>query len=221
MGLPDNDAKAALSEAVIRPVWLGWLDVLGQPVRVTTAPYPVTFIGTGDPDLDGQTFGALDPGQIISVSEVNNKEGGADTVTCTLSGLISVDSAFMNLIGNRANWQGRVGRLWLMMYDSALQRVGLPWSYYTGYMMVPRILGDPGSEGKPGSQVITIEIESYLAALTQASGRTYLSQREYDSADTSADASIAIANGTSGAALSGTGGGWTQYDMIGRGGLMF
>jgi hypothetical protein len=39
-------------------------------------------------------------------------------------------------------------------------------------------------------------IESYLAALTSASNRTYLDQERYDAGDLSARAAIAIANGS-------------------------
>jgi len=189
MGAPDAAAQAAIAADVIRPVFVGFLDILGDPIRVTTAPYSVQFSGTGDADLDGQTFSAVDP-TWISISPVSNQEGGAGTVTATLSGLIGVDSDLLNQIGNKANWQGRTARLWQMMYNAGLQRVGNVWPYYTGYMNVPRIVGNATQ------QTIILEIESYLAFLKQPSGRSYLAQAEYDSGDRSADASIAVANGT-------------------------
>jgi hypothetical protein len=189
MGAPDASAQAAIAASTIHPVFVGYLDILGDPIRVTTAPYGVTFSGTNDTDLDGQTFDAID-GTFIGVSPVQNKEGGASTVTVTLSGLIGIDSDLLNQIGNKANWQGRTARLWQMMYDAGLQRVGNIWPFYTGYMSVPRIVGDATQ------QTIVLEVESYLAFLKQASGRSYLIQNQYDAGDFSAEASIAVANGT-------------------------
>lgn len=200
MSLPDAAAQAAIAEDVVRPVWLGFLDILGDPIRVTTAPFDVSFAGTGDPDLDGQTFRATDP-TWISVSPVIAKEGGGDQVTVTLSGILGIDTDLLNQIGAKANWQGRDARLWAMVVDEANQRIGGVWNYYTGVMMVPKIVGDRHS------QTIQLTVDSYLAFIGEASNRTYLSQAEYDPGDLSAAASIAIANGTSGAGLSGGGGG--------------
>jgi len=197
---PDSSAIAALDQPVIRPHTVGFLDILGDPIRVTTAPYSITFEGTGDADLDGHTFLAVDP-RFISVSAVRSKEGGGDTVSCTLSGLAGVDDELMTRIGDKANWQGRDARLWRMMFDENLQRIGNIWCYFTGYMTVPKVVGDRSA------QTIILDIETYLAFLMQASNRSWLDQARYDSGDLSAEASIAVANGTSAAALTGGGGG--------------
>lgn len=189
MAGPDLAAQEAISRRVIHPVFVVFLDILGEPVRATTAPYSIQFSGTGDTDLDGQVFTAVDA-TLVDISPINTREGGADTVTATLSGLIGVDSDLLNQIGNKLNWQGRTGRIWQMMYDENLRQVGNIWPIYTGYMNVPRITGSARE------QTIVLEIESYLAFLTQASNRSYLSQQEFDSGDRSAEASIAVANGT-------------------------
>jgi len=186
---PDSAAQAALAADVRRPVTICYLDILGDPIRVTDAPYGFAFSGTGDADLDGFTYDAVDP-QFVSVSSVKAKEGGTGTVTLTLSGLIGIDGELMNEIGSRAHWQGRSARLWKAMLDPAsLQRVGAIWTYYTGYMSVPKIIGDQSS------QTITLEVESYLGFFSQASSRTYLDQALYDAGDHSAELAIAIANG--------------------------
>jgi hypothetical protein len=191
---PDATAAAALDADVIHPVMFAYLDILGDPIRVTTAPYSVRITGTGDEDLDDNTFDAVDP-TFVAVSPIKHKEGGADTVTAQLSGLIGIDSDLLNLIGNKANWQGRFARFWLALYDRNLRQIGAIWPFHTGYMSVPQIIGSSVS------QTISLDIESYLAFLTQPSGRSYLSQAEFDPGDRSADASIAAANGTSGTGL--------------------
>lgn len=211
MSRPDATAIAALSGSVIEPHYVGYLDFSGDPFRVTTAPYNVTFSSTGDTDLDGNTFTAMDP-RMVSVSEVQHQEEGSETVTASLSGLATIDTALLNIIGNTSLWRGRTASLWLMLYDTSYSRVGNVWRFYTGRMMSAAIKGDIGG------QTIEIQIEGYLASLSQASNRTYLDQSYFDSGDLSAAASIAIANGThnTGAATSGLGGGMgSPYNRYG------
>jgi len=186
---PDVAAQGALSADVRRPVTFAFLDLKSEPVRVTNAPYNVTFTGTGDEDLDGFTFQAVDP-RFVSIGPVKAKESGSDTLTLTLSGLAGVDDELMTELGDRANYVGRDCRLWRAMLDPQdLTRIGAVWGYYTGYMSVPRITGDRLT------QVINLEVETYLAFFGQASNRTYLDQQEFDPGDRSAELAIAIANG--------------------------
>lgn len=186
---PDATAQAALAADVRRPVTIAWLDVLGQPIRVTNAPYGFSFSGTGDVDLDGFTYSAVDP-RVVSVGVVQAKEGGSDTLTLTLSGLAGIDDDLMTTLSDRANWQGRTARLWRAMLDpQSLARLGAIWTFYTGYMTVPRIVGDRAS------QTIQLEVESYLGFFTEATNRSYIDQAAYDPGDHSAELAIAIANG--------------------------
>ena len=63
------------------------------------------------------------------------------------------------------------------------------------------ILASVGVGDAAGGQTITLTMESWLSFMTQASNRTWLAQTEYDPDDLSAEASIAIFNGTKGNAL--------------------
>lgn len=211
MSRPNATAIAALSGSLLHPCFVGYLDFSGDPFRVTTAPYSVTFSSTGDTELDGNTFDAMDP-QIISVSDVQHQEDGSETVTASLSGLATVDTALLNIIGDTSLWRGRAASLWLMLYDTSYARVGNVWRFYTGRMMSAGIKGDVGG------QSIEITIESYLASLSEASNRSYLDQAYFDSGDLSAAASIAIANGTHNAgagAAAGGGGMGSPYNRYG------
>ncbi|MEZ0495396.1 hypothetical protein [Sphingomonas sp. IW22] len=186
---PDLVAQNALAADIRRPVDFAFLDIGDEPLRVTTAPSHVSISGTGDEDLDGFTFQALDP-MFVSVGRIRSKEGGGDTVTLTLSGLAGVDAALMTDLGNKANYAGRDARLWkAMLHPDTLGQIGAIWCYYTGYMSVPRIVGDRSS------QVITLDVESYLGFFSQASNRTYQDQQVYDPGDRSAELAVAIANG--------------------------
>jgi hypothetical protein len=186
---PDAAAQEALAARIRRPVTFCYLDILGDVLRLTDAPYSFAFAGTGDEDLDGHVFEALDP-QMVSVGPVKAKEGGNDTVTLRLSGMIGVDSQLLNQLGDKSAWQGRDARLWkAMLHPDSLTQIGSIWPYYTGYMSVPKIIGDQAS------QMISLDLESYLAFFSQATNRTYLDQVQYDPGDKSAELAIAIANG--------------------------
>lgn len=206
MSRPDSTASAALDQQVIRPAFLAFLDVVGDPLRACTAGKSLAFSGTSDPDLDGYTFDGVDA-QFVDISPVRMKDGGSDAVTAKLSGIVGLDTDMLNLLGNSANWQGRTARLWRIIRDEHGTQQGAIQPYYTGYMVALSIGGSP--EG----QTIEVTIESYLVAFSQASNRGYLDQEAFDPGDLSAKATIAIANGTSGNPLTGntpvsTGGGY-------------
>jgi hypothetical protein len=185
----DSTAKAAVA-GNFAPAWFIYLDIAGDPLRVTTFGADVTFSGTGDSDLDGHTFLAWDVAHVLDLGDVSNGDRGSDTLNITLNGIISIDPTFANEIGDKSKWQGRTARIWFRLYDeSGVTPQGALVAYYTGYMSkVPW-------SAEPELQKIGLEVENYLAFTTQASNRSYLNQKDYDSADTSAAATIAAANG--------------------------
>lgn len=199
MAGPDATAIAALDAKLLRPAFIAYLDIVGDPVRATTWPADLTFAGTGDPDLDGHTFMALS-GDIVEVGEVKFQEGGAETLTLSLSGLVLADNELLNLLNDESNWRGRVIRLWQAVYNEQDVRQGAFWNYYTGRMVDTPISGDPTR------QTIEMQCETYLASLSTPSGRSYLDQGEFDPLDKSPEAAIAIANGVDAYGLTGGGG---------------
>lgn len=189
MGLPDATAGAQLAAGFFRPAWVAYLDFSGDPVRATTAPANLTFAATGDVDLDGFTFIAVDP-TVVSVSDVKNAEGGSDTLTFALSGIVGPDTALLNIIGNTTLWRGRPARLWAVIYNESGAQQGAVWPFYTGRMSSAQITG------APEFQTVQVDVENYLASLKQASGRNYLDQKQYDASDNTAALKIGVANGS-------------------------
>lgn len=188
---PNAAGAAALAESLRRPVTFCFLDIAGDVVRVTDAPYSFTFADTGDEDLDGFTFDAVDS-TVVSVSPVKAKQGGSDTVTLEMSGLPGIDADLLEQVSTKALYQGRDARLWKALLDPRdPTRILSMWGYYTGVMSVPKITGDQSS------QTISLDVESYLAFFGEASNRTYLDQATFDPGDRSAELAIAIANGAS------------------------
>lgn len=187
----NGTVQAVIEGQIVNARWVCYLDVDTDPLRATTGLYNKTFSGTGDVDLDGYTFESY-PAELISVSEVQHDESGSNQVAVTMSGLVVNNAAFLALIGDRTKWQGRTARLWWYVVDAnETQITSDVYGYYTGYM------NDITINGSPDQQSITMTIEHYLTTLTVTTNKTYAMQKEFDSGDFSADASIAVANGTS------------------------
>jgi hypothetical protein len=200
----DAAASAALGGQVIAPAFFIFLDIDGlapAEQRATTFGSDVTFAGTGDPDLDGHTFPHLNP-RFLEIGEVGVSEAGSETVTVTLSGILSIHAPLLNLIADPAKWRGRAARLWVRLHDEDGAPIGGIAGYYSGYMTAPEIVPTPTE------QTILLKLENYQASSSEASNRDYLSQAEFDPADQSARATIGAANaGSAGPAAAITGGG--------------
>lgn len=192
MSLPDATASAALDGDVVKPVFFAWLDILGDEVRANSSGRDWTPTGTGDDELDDFLFVGIGA-KFVDISGVRVSDEGTETVTATLSGLPVIDSDTLNAIGDRANWQGRVARLWRVIRDASNVQQGGYQPYYTGYMTSLEIGGDEAG------QTISVAIETYLAAFSGPPNRTYLDQGRFDAGDLSPRAGIAIVNGVSGA----------------------
>lgn len=194
----DSAISTALDQQVVPIRWLILADFDGDPLRWTSAPYDRVFGGseTGDSDLDGFTFEAMDSHGdteplLMDIGSIDHAEGGSDTFTISLGALILKDTDLLNLIGNRANWQGRKIRVWWYVEDTDGSIIGdIPVSCYKGRFSAIDIAGDPSK------QTIIASAESYLSILTGSTGRTWGQQKEYDSGDTSGAATTANANGT-------------------------
>jgi hypothetical protein len=180
--------QTAIEAPIVYARWVCYLDIVDDPVRATTGLYDKTFSGTGDPDLDGDTYVPY-PSDLIEVSDVQHDEAGSNQVTVSMSGLIVNNADFLNTIGDKANWQGRTARLWWYVVDENETQIGEVYSYYTGYM------NDITITGSAQSQKIILSIENYLVSLSVTAGKTYQMQKEYDAADESPSRSIAAANG--------------------------
>lgn len=198
MSLPDATAIAALSASVIKPVFYGFLDIAGGQVRCNTSGADVTPSGTGDADLDGQTFTGIS-GDFVDISPIRYAPGGSQSVTAKISGIPGIDDATLALLADTDNWRGRNARLWRVIRNAANVQQGGFHCFYTGKMTALKHGGAPDT-----GQTIAVTIESYLAVFSQASNHTYMDQESIDSGDLSARAAIAIANGNFDGAIAGT-----------------
>ncbi len=187
--MSDPDFLAGLGEPVIRPPFLAYLDILGDPIRATTWEVSLQPQDTGDTDLDGFVFSAVSP-TVASVDAVVLQTGGSDSVTVSLSGIVGPDSDLLDVLGDPTKWKGRLARLWLLLLAEDGGRIGGVSPFYTGRMV------DFGVKGSGTAQTAIITIETYLASYTSASNRSYMDQVQFDPTDVSAGLTLAVANGS-------------------------
>lgn len=178
--------QAALEAEILHWRALIYADFVGDTLRATNNIVDKTVSGSGDSELDG-TYESFNH-NIIEISPVKHNESGSDTVSIEMSGLI-VNADLLNLIGNKANWQGRAARLWFFVSNESGGQIGDIVPYYTGYM------NDITISGSPSEQKIILTIENYLTSLSVAANRTYMLQTLYDAGDLSANATLGAANG--------------------------
>lgn len=193
MSLPDSTASTALGATVVNPVWFVFLDILPDGLRGNSAGWDISLSGTDQPDLDGDYVG-VDP-DLVSVSDLEVRSGGNGPLTIRLSGIRGLDDEDREILADPANWQGRKVRMWQMIRNAALEQQGAIRHVYTGYMMSVAHIGDTTSAS------IEIECESYLAAFSAASNRTYLESETFDPGDYVGRALLSIFNGNSSSSL--------------------
>jgi hypothetical protein len=202
-------ANVDLSAAVVRPAILLFADFVDEPLRYALAPFPLTVPGgltDADADCAGFTFTSLGD-DVLDISPVDHGEGGTDAVTVSFActpGQPELQAA----IDDISLYQGRLFRLWLVLHDGAGTVTAIsPSLGYTGYMVAPRQTVDP----EAGAWRFSMQVENWLALFGGAPSRTYLTQKVYDAADESANASAGNANSAPGII-----GGGALADAVGR-----
>lgn len=215
MSVLDPTASAALDAQVVKPVFFMFLDFVGKPVRANTSGADLPVSGSSYPEMNGHTFLGVSA-DFLDVTPVSYAPGGSKSVSATLSGIPEVDEDSLEILDNPENWRGRNAMIWRLIRNASNVQQGAIYRYYTGKMT--RI----SHRGSSQEQSITVTIESYLAALSEPSNRTYLDQERYDPGDFTARASIAVANGNISGSLNGSSGGGSIFDnLIGyRNGLL-
>jgi hypothetical protein len=227
----DATTQAALNAQIVNWRVLIYADFDGDVLRGTSGLYDKVISGSGDAELDG-TYDSFNH-ELINVSAVKHNETGSDTVSISLGGLIvNLDylqerdgdyiftrdeelirvrsSDFLNIIGDKTRWQGRIARLWFYCVDENETQIGSIIPYYTGYM------NEVGITGSADSQVVALTIENYLVSIAGAQNKTYLIQNIFDSGDLSGEASISAANGMAAAGSYGYGSGSGGFEGGGR-----
>lgn len=125
--------QTAVQAGVIRPVLIGRLDILSDPVVAWTGPGIFAPTGTGDVALDGQTFQPLAP--FLEMSPITEDMGIGGPVTLSLTGHDLDQEALRQVVRDKRQWRGRKAWLWLGLLDADEKTViASPTRVKTGVM---------------------------------------------------------------------------------------
>jgi hypothetical protein len=189
-----QDWVDALAKSGVKSYLMARLDFANESVFVWTGPYPIRPSGTGDAQLDNQTFLPLIPDVVVDVSaNTYSLTDGADAMTLTL-GISS--TSHPELAAAEAfpdEYQSRPAIIWRCMVIE-LPTLNGPAQYAyrrirTG-SMDQVIVQDDGESSK-----FVLTIEGFATFVTNSSQSNYLSQQKFDPTDRSQEFAIQIANG--------------------------
>lgn len=105
----------ALQERIVRPVLIGRLDILDDPVYSWTGPGLFAPTGSGDTALDGNTY---DPSEaFIEISAIKEDQGIGSPVTISAKAHLRDEPLLRQVVRDRRQWRGRPAYLWLGLLD--------------------------------------------------------------------------------------------------------
>lgn len=108
--------KTALEAGVVRPVLIGRLDILGDPLVAWTGPGTFAPTTSGDPALDGQVFLGMAPYIALSDAIEDQSIGGPTQIT--VSGHDLDQELLRQVVRDKRTWRGRGAWLWLGLLNA-------------------------------------------------------------------------------------------------------
>lgn len=179
-------AAQALQENVVRPVLIGRLDFLGDPVYSWTGPGLFVPSGSGDSALDGNSY---DPAEaFIDISAITENQGIGGPVTITAKAHLRDEPLLRQLVRDRRAWRGRPAYLWLGLLNSDENAVlNYPTRIKTGVMTNMLITRDAETAS------VQITVDTDLGNARSAEFR-WLDHARYHPSDTWSSYILKLAN---------------------------
>ncbi len=100
-----------LTADVVRPVFVGLLDIKDDPVMGWTGPGVFAPTLTGDPDLDGNQFTSVEGA--ATISDFVESMSGSSGVSITFSGHDNDAEVMKQIIRDKRVWRVRKAKIWL------------------------------------------------------------------------------------------------------------
>jgi hypothetical protein len=108
--------EGALAERSVRPVLIGRLDIVSDPVYAWTGPGIFAPTGSGDAALDGIIFDPAD--SFVNISTVSEDQGIGGPVTITATANADDEPLLRQVVRDRRQWRGQPAYLWLGLLNS-------------------------------------------------------------------------------------------------------
>lgn len=103
--------KTALEDSVIRPVLIGRLDILTDPITAWTGPGTFVPTTTGDAAMDGQVFTNMAP--FVELTDITEDQGIGEATSLVITGHDLDEELLRQVVRDRRQWRGRKAYLWL------------------------------------------------------------------------------------------------------------
>lgn len=192
IGVGDDTAwQASLASVGIRTAILAWFDFESGAIGVWTGSHPIT-VSDADTLLNGKTFEPIVQGTMINVGVNNFSYSGSDALTLSLAIPDTPTDAMANASTDSSEYQGRVAIIWrALMVTPPTTGAAAVWAFKrtrAGSM------DELNFSANGQTRTFTLSIEGHASIISNASGSTYLDQKKFDSADTSQDSAVNIAN---------------------------
>lgn len=167
-----------LAAPVVHPVFVGWLDFKTDPVRGWTGPGAFAPTGTGDSDLDGETF--LHAEGPISIGDFTEDSGLGQPLPITFSaGEMDDEEAFLQLVVDERLFMGRTAKIWLFFMQDDESDVEADFDVlFSGVMVKAQTSRQPGEPA-----LVTIECDQDLGRASHAPVR-WIDHQIFYSSDT-------------------------------------
>lgn len=179
----------------VRPVVVGWLDFKDDPLRGWSGPGVFAPTGTGDTDLDGETFVAAEGAVEVSDFVENQELGGPITVTL-MAGEMEDEEGVQQLVADRRAFVGRRAKFWRFFLSADESSVGSEfYVLFNGVMVGAKTVREPG---KPA--VITITCDQDLQGARRPPAR-WADHQVFYPADTASTFMSELARGGLASAL--------------------
>lgn len=182
----DPILEQGLQANVVRPVLIGRLDILNDPIYSWTGPGLFVPTGTGDSALDGNTY---DPTEaFIDISAITEDQGIGGAVTITAKAHLRDEPLLRQLVRDRRAWRGRPAYLWLGLLSASEDSVlNHPTRIKTGVMTNMLITRDAETAS------VQITVDTDLGNARSAEFR-YIDHARYHPGDTFSSYLLQLAN---------------------------
>lgn len=214
------EVQATLASANIVTALMMRLEFASETIFVWTGSHPIAPTGSGEIELDGNTFESIVEGVLVDIGENAFSYTGSDAFEMAVGLPNNPSTAITNAEIFKEEYQGRNAIIWrAIMLPSGDPLGASVWVFKrirTGVMDTVQTTNDGQSH------IFKLTIESHQARISQATGQTWLDQPRYDPNDTSQRHAAALANGDPAPSKSdgtispggGGGGGGGLYNML-------
>lgn len=126
-----------VSQPIFRPVVLGYLDILGDPISMWTGAGYFQPTGSDDEILNGKTFFSAQA--FVEISDIKEDQGIGGPVSIVLKANDIDEDSLRQFVRDKRKWRGRNAYLWMGLFNETMNGV-LPYPIRIKTGIMTRVL---------------------------------------------------------------------------------